>query len=280
MLAFEVGDHPVHLVENRSLLFLHERGAHGLKLGLSGLRARRRAYSSRGRAFRESSRWLSPALYLRRGRNACRQSARNGEPSHFDTMPSRPILQAWRKTNSPSWEGGRQRRVSSARRCLKAAVFSTMARPVGVRAVAQVTMYPFLSRATPICSQAAVIADIGGCLKSACWRTAAPRGSRNGYGMSGLHSALMPANLTTLRHLSISSAINFPKSAGEPANIAAPRSVRRFFMLESTRAALISLLSFSTISVGVALGTAIPYQPLASKPGRNSPTVGTSGKGS
>src|SRR5262249_41749000 len=97
---------------------------------------------------------------------------------------------------------------------------------------------------------------------------------------AGDYSALMPANLTTLRHLSVSSAMNFPKSVGEPVNIAAPRSVRRFFMLESTRAALISLLSFSTISVGVALGTTIPYQPLASKPGRNSPTVGTSGKGS
>ena len=68
----------------------------------------------------------------------------------------------------------RQRAVSAARRFLKATVFLTMARPVGVRAVAQVTMYPFLSRATRICSQAAVIADIGGCLKSACWRTAAP----------------------------------------------------------------------------------------------------------
>src|SRR5262249_11320188 len=89
------------------------------------------------------------------------------------------------------------------------------------------------------------------------------------------YSALMPANLTTLRHFSISSAMNFPKSAGAPANTAAPRSVRRFSMLGSARAALISLLSFSTISVGVALGTTIPYQPLASKPGRNSPTVGT-----
>src|SRR5262249_24549734 len=53
--------------------------------------------------------------------------------------------------------------------------------------------------------------------------------------------------------------------ARAPANTAAPRSVRRVFMLESTRAALISLLSFSTISVGVALGTTIPYQPLASR---------------
>src|SRR5262245_9056289 len=94
------------------------------------------------------------------------------------------------------------------------------------------------------------------------------------------HSAFIPANLTTLVHFSVSSAMNFPKSAGEPANTAAPRSVRRVFVLGSARAALISLLSFSTISVGVAFGTTIPYQPLASKPGRNSPTVGTSGRGS
>ena len=47
--------------------------------------------------------------------------------------------------------------------------------PVGVSVVAQVTTYPFPSRATPIWPQAAVIADIGGRLKSACWRKSAPR---------------------------------------------------------------------------------------------------------
>src|SRR5262245_5974390 len=94
------------------------------------------------------------------------------------------------------------------------------------------------------------------------------------------YSALMLAARTTLPHFSVSSAMNFPKSAGEPANTAHPRSVRRFFMLGSARAALISWLSFSTICVGVDLGTTIPYQPLASKPGRNSPTVGTSGRAS
>ncbi len=30
------------------------------------------------------------------------------------------------------------------------------------------------------------------------------------------HSGLMPANLITLAHFSVSSAINLPKSAGEP----------------------------------------------------------------
>jgi len=32
------------------------------------------------------------------------------------------------------------------------------------------------------------------------------------------YSALMPANLTTLAHFSVSSAMNFSKSAGEPSN--------------------------------------------------------------
>src|SRR3989442_8077865 len=38
------------------------------------------------------------------------------------------------------------------------------------------------------------------------------------------HSALVPANLITLAHFSVSSAINFPKSAGEPTDTLAPRS--------------------------------------------------------
>src|SRR5262249_20348535 len=42
-----------------------------------------------------------------------------------------------------------------------------------------------------------------------------------------LHSALILAARTTLPHFSVSSAMNFPKSAGEPANTAHPRSVRR-----------------------------------------------------
>src|SRR6516164_9779815 len=111
-----------------------------------------------------------------------------------------------------------------------------------------------------------------------------PRDSPNGrlwnVGRGRPYCALMLAARTTLPHFSVSSAMNFPKSVGEPANTAHPRSVRRLFMLGSARAALISLLSFSTICVGVALGTTIPYQPLASKPGRNSPTVGTSGRAS
>src|SRR6516162_606690 len=81
---------------------------------------------------------------------------------------------------------------------------------------------------------------------------------------AGDYSALMPANLTTLRHLSVSSAMNFPKSAGEPASAVPPRSASRAFILGSARAALISLLSLSTISGGVPFGAPTPYQPLAS----------------
>ena len=44
----------------------------------------------------------------------------------------------------------------------------------------------------------------------------------------------------------------------------APKSASRAFILGSARAALISLLSLSMISVGVLLGAPIPYQPLAS----------------
>jgi len=39
------------------------------------------------------------------------------------------------------------------------------------------------------------------------------------------YSGFMPANLTTLAHFSVSSAISFPKSAGEPAIAKPPGSV-------------------------------------------------------
>src|SRR2546430_10363046 len=78
------------------------------------------------------------------------------------------------------------------------------------------------------------------------------------------HSGLMPANLITLPHFSVSSAINFPKPAGESASTVPPRSASRVFSSGSASAALTSLLSFSTISVGVFLGAPMPYQLLAS----------------
>jgi len=60
-------------------------------------------------------------------------------------------------------------------------------------------------------------------------------------------SALMPANLTTLPHFSVSSAMSLPKSADEPGSAVAPHSASRAFVLGSARAALISVLSLSTI---------------------------------
>src|SRR6516165_8392729 len=78
------------------------------------------------------------------------------------------------------------------------------------------------------------------------------------------HSGLSPANFTTLAHFSVSSAMNFPKSAGEPGNAVPPRSARRALNLGSVRAALISLLSLSMISAGVSFGTPTPCHELAS----------------
>src|SRR5207237_275568 len=106
MLLLEVGDQPVHLVENRSLLFLHQRGAHGLKLGLQGFELGVELIAVGAGHFgiltMAFAGVISDGAEMLVG-NLCV----NGEPSRFDTMPSRPILQAWRKTNSPSWESGR-----------------------------------------------------------------------------------------------------------------------------------------------------------------------------
>src|SRR6516165_2925243 len=78
------------------------------------------------------------------------------------------------------------------------------------------------------------------------------------------HSALMLAARITLPHFSVSAAMNFPKSAGEPGRGVPPKSASRAFIFGSARAALISLLSFSTISAGVFLGAPTPLHPLAS----------------
>src|SRR6516162_10998136 len=68
------------------------------------------------------------------------------------------------------------------------------------------------------------------------------------------HSGLMPANFITLAHFSVSSAMSFLNWAGDLANGVAPRSASRPINLVSASAALISLLSASTISAGVSLG--------------------------
>src|SRR5262249_19200414 len=88
------------------------------------------------------------------------------------------------------------------------------------------------------------------------------------YGIFGRnradHSALIPTDLITLAHFSVSSAMSSPKSAGESASTVPPRSVSLAFILDSARPALISLLSFSTISMGVLRGAPMPYQAVAS----------------
>src|SRR6476619_1465059 len=72
----------------------------------------------------------------------------------------------------------------------------------------------------------------------------------------------MPVDFTTLPHFSVSSAISFPKSLGEPASTVQPRSASRAFIFGSARATLISLLSFSTVSAGVSFGAPTPHHAL------------------
>src|SRR5262245_17411405 len=95
-------------------------------------------------------------------------------------------------------------------------------------------------------------------------RAFAERALRNiGSGLPR-QSGLMLAARITLAHFSVSSAISFPNSAGDPGSATPPRSARRAFILGSSRAALTSLLSVSMILAGVFLGAPIPYQKLAS----------------
>src|SRR5262249_4725043 len=91
------------------------------------------------------------------------------------------------------------------------------------------------------------------------------------------HSGLMPANLITLAHFSVSSAMNFPNSGGVIRIGTPPRSASRALSFGSVRTALISLFSFSTVSAGGSFGTPTPCHELASYPGTKSPTVGMSG---
>jgi hypothetical protein len=74
----------------------------------------------------------------------------------------------------------------------------------------------------------------------------------------------MLAARITLAHFSVSLTTKLSNSAGVIVIGSAPISANRVFNLGSARAALISLLSLSTISVGVFLGTPTPYHMLAS----------------
>jgi hypothetical protein len=92
------------------------------------------------------------------------------------------------------------------------------------------------------------------------------------YGRSGVlglarrsaYSALMLAARMTLLHLSVSSAMSLPNSPGVLPNAVPPRSASRALNLGSARLAFISLLSFSTISLGVFFGAPTPCHALAS----------------
>src|SRR5262249_21784254 len=84
------------------------------------------------------------------------------------------------------------------------------------------------------------------------------------------YSALMLADLITLPHFSVSSAMNLPKSAGEPGSGQAPISASLPLSLGSARPALISRFNRSTISAGVPFGAHTPFHTLASYPPTNS----------
>src|SRR5262245_60272588 len=83
-------------------------------------------------------------------------------------------------------------------------------------------------------------------------------------GIASDHSALMPADLITFAHFSVSAAMCLPNSVGGPPNGVAPRSASRACILASDRAALIALLRVSITSAGVLLGAQKPPQKLAS----------------
>src|SRR5215510_2095204 len=77
-----------------------------------------------------------------------------------------------------------------------------------------------------------------------------------------IYSGLMFANLTTLAHFSVSSDMNLPNSAGEPARTVRPTSAIFPFITGSLSAAFTSRLSLSIISAGAPLGAQTPVHEL------------------
>ena len=76
--------------------------------------------------------------------------------------------------------------------------------------------------------------------------------------------ALIPANLITFAHFSVSARMILPKSAGVFASAGVPRSASRALIFGSASAAFTSVLSFAMISAGVAFGAHSPLHELAS----------------
>src|SRR5262245_64191102 len=78
------------------------------------------------------------------------------------------------------------------------------------------------------------------------------------------YSGLMLAARITFAHFSVSSATNFPNSAGVIGMGSPASSARRACNFGSANTAFTAWFSFSTIVGGVPLGAAIPYQMLTS----------------
>src|SRR5262245_45692883 len=105
--------------------------------------------------------------------------------------------------------------------------------------------------------------------------------AQSGLAQSGLaQSGLAPENLITFAHFSVSAAISFWKSAGDPPNVMRPRSVSRCLNFGSAKMALTSALSLLTTSAGVSFGPMRPYHWLASYMGTVSLAAGRFGSAS
>ena len=98
------------------------------------------------------------------------------------------------------------------------------------------------------------VQGLGGVGKTCAWAAVAEWALQNIGAAEYRHSTLILAARMTLLHFSASVAMNFPKSAGEPASTVAPKSASRAFISGSARATFISLFRLSTISGGVFLG--------------------------
>src|SRR5262245_3855165 len=94
------------------------------------------------------------------------------------------------------------------------------------------------------------VADLAGVRVSGENRISAAR--RRAY------SALILAARIIFPHFAVSSAMDLPKSAGEPGITSALSSANRALILGSERPALISLLSLAMISAGVLRGAPKP----------------------
>src|SRR5215468_5472933 len=101
-------------------------------------------------------------------------------------------------------------------------------------------------------------------LMAASYALRTERRNDTAKGTSGDHSTLILAVRMTFAHFSVSSAMSWPNSAGEPGITVLPTSASCALILGSAMATLISLLSLTTISGGVFFGAPTPKKLLAS----------------